>query len=136
VVASRKWRHLEAVGELARVSLALRLVSPQRASALLGRVDGGGTSAVEPVRPEQLLEARIVGAVVARDAHRVPWRPTCLPQALAVQRMLRRRGIPARLHLGVGAIADAEAHAWVTVGHKAVIGASERDRFSPLAAFV
>ena len=136
MAASRIWRHLEAVFELAHASLALRLVSPQRASGLLGRLDGAGTGAVEQVRPEQLLEARVVGAVVARDANRVPWRPTCLRQALAVQKMLRRRGIPARLHLGVGSIAEAEAHAWVTVGHVAVIGARERERFAPLAAFV
>jgi hypothetical protein len=136
VVASRLSRHLEAVVELARASLALRLASPQRTAGLLGRLDGAGTGAVEPVRREQLLEAGIVGSVVARDARRLPWHPTCLRQALAVQRMLRRRGIPARLHLGVASIAEVEAHAWVTVGDRVVIGARERERFTPLGAFV
>jgi Transglutaminase-like superfamily len=134
-VAADRWSlHLGGVAELTRASLALRVAAPQRATGLLGRVEPSPTA--PSATAEQLRVARILGRTVARDARRLPWHPTCLRQAVAVQRMLRRRGIPGRLHLGVASIADAEAHAWVTVGDQPVIGAREQERFVPLAVFV
>lgn len=63
-------------------------------------------------------------------------RASCLPRALAACAMLRRRGIPNRLLLGV--VRDGEsltAHAWVEVGKEKIIGGKESDRFMPIAEF-
>lgn len=124
---------VEAALQLARASLELRLAPSRRTAALLGTLQEPG--AAERVRPDELREATLVGKRVADVARRLPWRPTCLRQALAVQRMLRRRGILGELHLGVTAGAGATAHAWVTVAGHPVAGAQGLERYVPLGAF-
>lgn len=59
----------------------------------------------------------------------------CLPRALAVQALLRRRGVPSRLCLGVARDGRSLfAHAWLEVDNKRVIGEIERT-FTPIASF-
>jgi Transglutaminase-like superfamily len=123
----------EAVVQVTRASLELRLLPSKRTVSLLGSV---GTSVPEEsVDQPQLREAALVGRAVAAAGRRLPWHPTCLRQALAAQRMLRRRGIANRLHLGVASAAELEAHAWVTVQGEPVVGNAGLERFVPLAAF-
>jgi len=126
-------RVLEAVAQLARASIELRVRPSSRAVALLGTLRRG--EADEGVGAEQAREAERVGRDVARVAARLFWRPTCLRQALAVRRMLRRRGISSELHLGVTSASVGEAHAWVTVDGHPVVGRPGLERFVPLAAF-
>ena len=85
--------------------------------------------------PEELLAARRVGFAIGRAVARLPWEPTCLVQALACQRMLRRRGIAGRIELGVGRSDGLQAHAWVSVQGSIVAGAAEDGRYRPLASF-
>lgn len=61
--------------------------------------------------------ARRIVAIVGRVAHMHPLRPACLEQALASCAALRRRGIAARVRLGVrrGDASGLVAHAWVEV---------------------
>ena len=131
--ATDRRRTLEAALELARASLEIRVVPSSRTVALLGTPETG--TADEPVGAGAQCEAARVGRTVTRVALRLPWHPTCLRQALAVQRMLRRRAIPGRLHLGVTSATEAAAHAWVTVGGRPVVGRQGLERFVPLAAF-
>jgi hypothetical protein len=126
-------RATEAAAELIRASLELRLVPSSRVASLLGTVRLDET--VEHVGAEQLREAGLTGRDVARAARHLPWHPTCLRQALAVRRMLLRRGISSQLHLGVTSPTVGEAHAWVTVGGEPVVGRPGLERFVPLAAF-
>jgi hypothetical protein len=59
---------------------------------------------------------------------------TCLTQALSTHVLLRRRGIPTRLTIGV-ALDRARgfmAHAWVENQGKIVIGGTRLERFTPL----
>jgi hypothetical protein len=59
-----------------------------------------------------------------------------LPRALAVQTMLRRRGIASRLCLGVAREGDRlAAHAWIEVGRSKSVGSAEAERFTLLAEF-
>jgi Transglutaminase-like superfamily len=62
----------------------------------------------------------------------------CLPQALAAQQLLVRRGLPARLRLGVARDDGGRvlAHAWMETDGRVVIGGStsELERFTPLLA--
>ena len=104
---------------LALASIAVRLLSSRRLVRLLGDPRLG--------RLEQdgvVVSARAarIGRAVERVAGRLPWRPVCLPQAIATLAMLRWRGIPCEGHLGVVSTAPFKAHAWVTVGPAVVQG--------------
>jgi transglutaminase superfamily protein len=126
-------RALEAGVELTRASLELAMIRSTRTVELLGAprtVEG-----TEPMAVARQHEAEQVGRVVTAVARRLPWHPTCLRQALAVQRMLRRRGIASRLHLGVAGAGVNAAHAWVTVDGRPVVGRRGIERFVPIAAF-
>jgi Transglutaminase-like superfamily len=65
------------------------------------------------------------------------WMKTsCLPRALTVQTMLRRRGIPSKLCLGVAhGTPELAAHAWVEIGTDTIIGDADASNFIRLAAF-
>ncbi|HKP91769.1 MAG TPA: lasso peptide biosynthesis B2 protein [Thermoleophilaceae bacterium] len=108
---------VEAALALALASLALRVMRGS-SSRLLGRV-----GSVERVVVGEIdSRARGVGRVVERVAAALPWRPSCLPQAIATRAMLRRRGIACEGHLGIVSTAPLEAHAWVTVAGRVVVG--------------
>ena len=130
----RTLRVLEAALQLTRASLDLRLRPNRRTVALLGSVHVQHQPDT-PVSALKLREAQQVGGTVTRVARLLPWHPTCLRQALAVQRMLRRRNIPCRLRLGVTHPSIGTAHAWVTVADHPVVGRSGIERVTPLASF-
>lgn len=136
---------LEALGwlALARVQIAVlpfrriarRMGAPLRSED--GAGDAPGVAAMDPARRAAL---RAVGRAVERAARHVPWRADCLPQAMAAQRMLRRRGIPATMHFGVRMGDEAcdrrmTAHAWLTVDSAGVVGARGLDEFTVVARF-
>ena len=96
-----------------------------------------------------------VGGMVQRVAVRLPFRAACLPQAMAAQWMLRRRGVSSRLTFGVrrapgsrggpgrhpGAPRADHAdpppprlhfHAWLTVAGEPVVGGREVETYAPL----
>ena len=119
----------EAALMLVLARLAVRFVAPARIFAW----------AHQPPRCIQRFAADetswISWAVENLDAR--PWmNASCLSRALAAHAMLRRRGIASRLCLGVardgGALA---AHAWVEIGNDKIVGGTEADGFTPLAAF-
>jgi Transglutaminase-like superfamily len=126
-------RAVEAAVELTRASVVMRVLPSRRTAGLLGSPHS--TRPDVQVAPEKLDAAVRVGVTVARVASRLPWHPTCLRQAVAAQRMLRRRGIPCSLHLGVTGVREAKAHAWVTVDGKPIVGQAGLEQFIPLAAF-
>jgi hypothetical protein len=70
-------------------------------------------------------------------ASRLPFRTMCIEQGIAMQRLLRQRGIDARLHYGARSDGSAglAAHVWVTVGDHIVIGAAEVGNHAELAVF-
>jgi hypothetical protein len=75
-----------------------------------------------------------IGWAIRSAARFVPG-ATCLPQALAAEAILRRRGHPADLRLGVTQRDDGiEAHAWVTSYGRVIVGGGDLDRFEPLEA--
>jgi hypothetical protein len=108
----------EAAMALTVASAALRLVPHGKASRLLGRAEPPGSVEVGVAD----ARSRRVGRAVERVAAALPWRPACLPQAIATRAMLRRRGVPCEGHLGVRSTAPLEAHAWVTVNGRVVQG--------------
>jgi len=98
-----------------------------------------GTLAGEAKQPSQpgdnrLPATRIAWAVKAASRY-VP-AANCLPRALATQTMLRQRGYPARIYIGL-AKAEAgqlEAHAWVESEGKILMGGlQDLARYAPPA---
>lgn len=84
-----------------------------------------------------LAEADCIWAVEAA-ARRLPWRTMCIEKGLVVQRMLRRAGIDAVLHYGARHNPDSrklEAHVWVMVADRAVIGGEEARGFAEIASY-
>lgn len=77
-------------------------------------------------------EADRIGWAVGSAARFVP-DATCLPQALAAEAILRHRGHPADLRLGVtregGGV---QAHAWVESYGRVIVGDGDLERFAPL----
>jgi hypothetical protein len=71
-------------------------------------------------------------------ARRLPWRTVCIEKGIALQRLLRRRGVDAILHYGARHHPESsklEAHVWVTVDGKIVIGGEEAAGFVEVAAY-
>ena len=76
-----------------------------------------------------------VGRMVRRVAHRLPFEALCLPQAMAAQWMLRRRGVSSRLWIGARRAAPGrplDYHAWLTVDGESVIGGRSAGAYVPL----
>ena len=125
------------VGEaMLRLAFARFLVAAlplQRWRRLLGPLRGP-TDAADQTDPAALILARAVN----RGAARLPFETKCLPRAMALHAMLRRRRLPSVLVIGVldpsqrGPIED--LHAWVESGAAVIIGALEQP-FHPLARF-
>ena len=92
---------------------------------------------------EQEFAATEIGAVVERVSRIMPFRAQCLQQALATQRMLRRRGLGATVFLGLATdraaraagTADDPAHAWVQAGKVVVNGQQNLDKFAVVGRF-
>ncbi|MBO9500676.1 lasso peptide biosynthesis B2 protein [Brevundimonas sp. A19_0] len=93
----------------------------------------GGRPAVSR---DEILPVR---RAVRRAARNVPWRALCFEQGLAVQAMLRRRGLSCVLHYGIAREPTPgrglQAHVWVTSGGHMVIGEEAAPRFVELARF-
>jgi hypothetical protein len=149
-VTSRLPLAVEAAVTLTVASVRLRWRPQTETSGLLGdarppsgaTASGGGASNRAGASSEAgasreagaSSEAIRIGRAVERMAAVLPWHPVCLPRAVAVAAMLRRRGIECRAHLGVRGERPPEAHAWVTVGGVIVQGAP-LDGVTELASF-
>jgi len=69
---------------------------------------------------------------VQRAARHLPFRPTCLEEALALERLLHRAGLDASLVLGVRrAGTTIEAHAWLEHQGHTLLGATG-ELYTPL----
>jgi len=88
----------------------------------------------EPKHDSSIAELRWA---IEAAASRLPFRTMCIEQGIAMQRLLRQRGIDARLHYGArsdGSVGLA-AHVWVTVADHIVIGAAEARNYAEVAVF-
>ncbi|MFZ5624935.1 MAG: lasso peptide biosynthesis B2 protein [Gemmatimonadota bacterium] len=90
-----------------------------------------------PARPDRATrdQARQIRWAIATAARQLPWKPVCLPQALAAQWMLRRVGIPSTLYFGIDPARGYDAHAWVRAGQVIVAGGPVRRGFTVVSSF-
>src|SRR5688572_5751145 len=120
---------VEAVLALAAASAAIRFRAFQRAIRM-GSLPLTGQPAADDMTGD-------VRWAVEAAARKVPWRAMCIQQGLALQWMLRRRGIDARLYYGIAKdeIGELQAHVWVAAGGSVVIGGAEAPRFKCVAVY-
>lgn len=123
----------EAMVHLTLARLLVAAVPLRHWRGLLGGVRGALVSSAQ-VDPAVLVLAQ----AVVRGAARLPFETKCLPRAVALHTMLRRRRLPSLLVIGVldpsqrGTIED--LHAWIESGNEVVIGALNQP-FHPLVRF-
>jgi hypothetical protein len=117
---------LEAIG------FGLRLLPFQILRRFLGRL---AESPTRLLRVDEFTVDEVVRAVEVASRH-LPGTKTCLAQALAAQVLLSRREQPALVRIGVarGEGGEFEAHAWVEIGGRVVIGGRELERYVLLTA--
>lgn len=129
--STRDWRLFAAAFPLVlAVRISLWLLPFQSIHKFLLARSKGGTSDVQLSHPEIYK----VCWGVSSAARRVP-KASCLTQALVAQYLLLSKGVDAFLRLGVSRNSKGkfDAHAWVEVDGKIVIGENEElSRFIPL----
>ena len=116
-------RVVEAMLWLLLAHILIRHVALRFWRGSLGRV----SSALSMHGDERLVEsANLVVRSVLSGARHLPFASVCLPRAMAVQWMLRRRGFSSSLIFGIAQGAQGgglhDLHAWVEAGGKTVIG--------------
>ncbi len=82
--------------------------------------------------------AEEIGWAVTRAARYVPFKAVCLPQAMAAQVMLKRRGVKSVMHFGAAKGTDKplDAHAWLDAAGVEVTGYPVAEGFAEIACFV
>jgi hypothetical protein len=120
---------IEALVELTAASLKVQFLPFKHiTSAITRRAITAEGCAVDVARLRWAIEAA---------ARRLPLRTKCIEMALALQAMLRRRGVPSVLHYGVrhdekGTLG---AHVWLTIDGAFVIGGECAPDFACVATF-
>jgi Transglutaminase-like superfamily len=124
-----RWLLLKAALLLGAIRIGLRLLAFQTLKQLLD-------SASQPRSASEFSSDQIVWAVIAASRYVLGDKP-CLVQALAVQLLLKRRGYPASLRIGVArkGRGELQAHAWVESEDSVVIGGGDLSRYKPFSAF-
>ena len=124
---------VEAAWELARARFDT-LLAPSHCFRSIGEVVGGAENPGHAVDERLAIQT---GRIVAVAARFMPFRALCLQQAIAVRRMLSRRGVPVVVYLGVSLDEGPRmAHAWVTAGDKIISGETDLDRYVVVGRFV
>jgi len=126
---------LEAVFWLGLARLAVLLLPFRRVASHLGThcYETRDTNLTLPAAARALTITRSV----QRAARNLPWECQCLVQAVAGKAMLRRRGIPSTLYLGVAKDEEAHlcAHAWLRCGNVILTGREGANRFTVVSTF-
>ena len=126
----------EALLALIWAKLQVHTVPFRRLAPGLGRAQSETPATIPPADRAVAVQ---VSWAVQTAARYVPLGFVCLPQAIAAQRLLRRRGIASTLYLGVAPDrhnrAAIAAHAWLRAGDKIVTGEREAAQHQVLATF-
>lgn len=129
----RRWLLVEAVCLLG-LTRALSFWLPFRFLApYLGNVQQKSCTQATPA--QQALIDQVGWAVRGASRH-TPWTSNCMAQAMTGKWMLRRRGIPSTLYLGVHKVNERlAAHAWLQAGNWIMTGGEDLERYREIACF-
>ncbi|MDQ3080569.1 MAG: lasso peptide biosynthesis B2 protein [Pseudomonadota bacterium] len=119
----------EALVELTAASLKVRFIPFRRITSAITR--SAISADARPVDIDRLRWA------IQAAARRLPLRTKCIETALALQAMLRRRGVASVLHYGVRRDEEGTlgAHVWLTIEGEFVIGGESAAEFACVATF-
>jgi len=79
---------------------------------------------------------RIVTRNIRRGAKIIPWKIKCYPQALSGKILLKKYDINSYLYLGLNKEDNKlNAHAWLNVNEKTIIGHQSADKFTSVGIF-
>ena len=123
---------------IAEASLALAAAAAVLHLLPFRRAIRFGSGVLPRIGVEPALETlRRIERSVEQAAALVPWRTVCLQKGLALQWMLRRRGVDARLHYGIGKDEAGAlcAHVWVSAGQTMLIGSEQAPLFRTVATY-
>lgn len=98
----------------------------------------GATMAESPMAEPRMGELGWRLGWALRVASRyTPWQTRCLVQAMAGKMLLKRRGIPSTLYLGLAKDPDGQlaAHAWLRCGGRTLTGGRVGRRYKVIAKF-
>ncbi len=127
---------LELTWELARARFEVSFLPFRVYAPGLGRLHPAqGEPSPSELAPDQERLAARVSGFTRSLASLLPWRCTCLVRAMAARRVLRRRGCPTVLVLGVHTQGGLEAHAWLRCGSRVVTGGGEMPGYAPVGLF-
>ena len=124
----------EAVASLACVRVTLALFPPARLAREL--TDSGEATAI--IDADRWAQCTRLERMVSVAGRLLPGTSTCLHRSIVLRRMLARRGLCARLRLGVRKSPDAfEAHAWVELAGRVLNDRADvAERYVPLQGMV
>ena len=131
------WGHrfllLETAVYLALARLAIVVVPFRRLAPWLG-----ATMAESPRAEPRIGELGWrLGWAVRIASRYVPWQTRCLVRAIAGKMLLKRRGIPSTLYLGLAKEEDGQlaAHAWLRCGGRTLTGGRVGRKYTVIAKF-
>jgi hypothetical protein len=92
----------------------------------------------------ETLQARVTDEATLKElhkavktaAHYLPWENNCLPQALTMQQLLKRKGLAHTLYFGcLKEDSELLAHTWVRCGDLIVIGNRPAQNYQSVACY-
>lgn len=139
---------VESIAMLAAARILVKTAPQKRLVQRLGgtnddatRIDDAESTSALPAanNPPNVTGTNATGARVGRMLERAAritfWRSMCLEKALAGKWMLRRRGIPSTIYVGMARQGEAfAAHAWL-VGEGHTLTGAGKTVYATLAAF-
>jgi hypothetical protein len=139
---AQRYLFLEAIVWLGLLRAATLALPYRRVAALLrltqsGALDGPAVAPSGRGPGGARRQAGVTGWALAAAAARTPWHSTCLVQSLAGYVILRRRGVPSVVYLGVAKdpAGDFMAHSWLRAGDVIVTGRGGHQRYAAIAAY-
>ena len=131
-----RWLVVDAACTLVWFALFVRLMPFQRLTVKWGHQ---GQVARTDITPDQQQQAREIEWLIDALSRRMPFQATCLMQAATGQSLLRRRGVPSTVYIGVAPRRDdgrnVNAHAWLQCGRRIITGRAEARNYRAMTWF-
>ena len=95
------------------------------------------TEISENTDPEKMESAQLITGIIDGLENRTPWKNTCLVKALTAHRMLKKRDIHYKIHIGVAPSPNNQlkAHAWLSVGNNIILGGGNLSGYFEISGF-
>lgn len=95
------------------------------------------TDISEKITAKKMGIALLVVKVINGLETRTPWKNTCLVKALATHKMLKKRQINHKIHIGVAPKLNNyfEAHAWLSIENEIILGGKNLSGFHEISGF-